>query len=86
MPLARDFMYFDDITIRVVEENLLPTRNRCFAPIRIGNALFLKMRFESGQIICAIGNVTAFKRVHDMAGAKSDLQIRLSQVGLDVTI
>ena len=48
VPLARDFMYFDDIAVRVVEENLLPTRNRCFAPIRIGNALLLKMRFESG--------------------------------------
>lgn len=48
VPLARDFMYFDNITIRVIKENLLPSGNRCFAPIRIGNALFLKMRFESG--------------------------------------
>ena len=79
-------MYFDDITIRVVEENLLPARNRCLAPIRVGNALFLEMRFESGLIIGAIGNVTAFKRVDDMAGAKSDLQILLRQMRLDMAV
>ena len=30
--------------------------------------------------------MTAFKGVEDMAGAESNLQILLSQVGLDVTI
>ena len=48
VPLERDFMYFDDITIGAVKENLLPARNRYFAQSKKCNALFLKMRFESG--------------------------------------
>ena len=46
--LERDFMRLEDITTGVIKENLLPARNRCFIPIRIGKTLFLEMRFENG--------------------------------------
>ena len=79
-------MYLDDIAVGIVEEDLVPAIDRALTPVGIGNTPGVEMRLESLEVIAAIGDMPAFHRIDDQAGAKSGLYIASGKMDLDRTI
>src|SRR6266540_3767624 len=81
-PSRPDLMHLDDVAVEIIEENLLPASHGPAAVVGIGNAFFLQMSLERGDVVGAEGNVAAFHRIDNIAGPKAGLEIPLGQMHL----
>ena len=52
-----DLVYLDDAAVRIVKENLVPAVHRTLAPVRIEDAICLKMRLEGCDVVAAVGEM-----------------------------
>ena len=76
-------MYLDDVAIRIVEEDLVPTVHRALTPVGIGDALCLEMCLEGGEVVSSVGDMPARDRIDDQPGAEPGIYIPCCQVHLD---
>src|SRR5262249_42449491 len=72
-------VHFDDVAVRIVEEDLLPTLHRPGAEVGVGNAVLLEAALEGLDVVGAKGDVTTLNRVDCLAGAKAHAKILLGQ-------
>src|SRR5262249_18544771 len=73
-------VHFDDVAVRIIEEDLLPTLHRPSAEVGVGNAVLLEATLERLDVVGAKGDVTTLDRIDDLAGAEAHAKILLGQV------
>src|SRR5262249_59989785 len=75
-------MHLDDIALRIVEEDLIPTLHGPGAVVGIGEVFFVEPPLEGLDVIGAKGDVPALHGVDDLPGAKADAEVLFRQMKL----
>lgn len=79
-------MNLDDVTIRVVQEDLVPTRNGPAAVIRVTNAKLIALAHEALDVIGAEAEVTVTHGVDELLHLEARIKVPLRPVELDIPV
>ena len=79
-------MYFNDITIGVVKEYLVPAGQCPFTIVGIGNIQLLQFLFEAFNIVCTETEMAIFNRINPLLHPESGFVILLCNVKLHLSI
>lgn len=79
-------MHLDDMTVRIMEENLVPARQRPLTVVGIGNSFFFQPLFEPFDIVGTETEMTPFEWVDELLHLKPEVDILARDVKLDVSV
>ncbi len=65
-------MHFDDVTVRIVEEDLVPTVHGPCAIVRIRHALLVETLLESSDVVGPKGDMSALQRIDELLLAEPE--------------
>ncbi len=80
--VLRCLVHFDDVAVRIVEENLLPAGHRPVAKVGIFDALVVEPLLEGVEVVGAEGDVAALHRIDHLAGAEAYVHVLLGDMHL----
>src|SRR5216684_6617606 len=79
-------MHFDYVTVRIVEEDLVPTVHGPRAIVRIRHPLLVETLLESSNVVGPEGDMSALQRINELLLAEPECEVSLRHVHLDVPI
>src|SRR6516225_10917114 len=79
-------MHFDDVTVRVVEEDLMPTVHGPRTIVRVRHTLLVEMLLEGSDVVGSEGDMSALQRIDELLLAEPEREVTLRHVHLDVPI
>jgi len=79
-------MHLDDFAIRVMQEDLMPTRNRPAAIVRIADPQLVTPTHEAFNVIGTEAEVTLTHRVNKLLHLETSIEVSFGPVELNVSI